>query len=271
MLILPTMRGVLRSPAVSMPAEATALIARMTTTPSTGRQALIGNLIAALKNAGVWPKLDAFYVHAAHDNQASRLNWISSSYTEVANGTITFTTDRGWAGDASTGYLDTGFNPATASSPNWVQNNACVGVWSRTVAGQASSCLGMSTGTGQMSILPRNGSNFSTLRVNDSATAQNGSTYGATVLDGSGYFVGNRPDANTQGLYRNSVALFNDGARPSAGAPGSANFVFGRFGAAGTGSALEGAAWHFGASLTTTEISAAYTALQTYMTAVGAA
>jgi hypothetical protein len=65
-------------------AEATALIARMTIAPNARRKRAIDTLIGALKTAGVWTKLDTFYVMAAHDAASARLNWISTSFNLTA-------------------------------------------------------------------------------------------------------------------------------------------------------------------------------------------
>ncbi|MEW6257105.1 MAG: hypothetical protein AB1592_14220 [Pseudomonadota bacterium] len=58
------------------PTQATALIARMTAAPSTARATAIGALVRSLASAGLWQKLDALYLLAAHDAQAARLNWV---------------------------------------------------------------------------------------------------------------------------------------------------------------------------------------------------
>lgn len=104
--------------------EARALFARMTTQPDIARKQRINSLIVSLKASGTWGKLDALYVLAAHDAQAARLNWIQNAYNLTPNGTVTFTPDVGYQGDGSTGYLDTGFNPATAGGKHSL-NDEC--------------------------------------------------------------------------------------------------------------------------------------------------
>lgn len=109
--------------------EASALFARFTSDPGSTRKGHINTLIAALKSASVWTKLDALYILAAHDSQAACRNWIADSYNLTATNSPTFTTDRGYTGNGSNAYLETGFNPATASSPKYVQDSASIGVW----------------------------------------------------------------------------------------------------------------------------------------------
>src|SRR4029077_6569907 len=58
------------------------------------------------------------------------LNLISTSYPAIPNSSPTFTVDRGY--NSSTGgapYIDTGFNPATASSPKYVRDSAHISMW----------------------------------------------------------------------------------------------------------------------------------------------
>jgi hypothetical protein len=112
--------------------DAITLIAAMTTAPDAARQQLISDHIVQLKADGVWALLDTYYVMAAHHEQASRLNWKSpGDFTLTVNGDMTFTTDRGWQGDGSTGYLDTGWIPAT-HGVNYTLIDASFGVYSRT-------------------------------------------------------------------------------------------------------------------------------------------
>lgn len=95
-------------------AEAIALIAAMATPPSSGRQQAITTCIGSLKAAGVWSKLDLLYVLAAADSQAAGLNWLNpSTFALSAVSSPTFTTDRGYTGNGTSSYLDTGWDIAT--------------------------------------------------------------------------------------------------------------------------------------------------------------
>ena len=103
-----------------------------TTPPDPTRKALINTLVKSLKAAGVWTKLDALYLFAAADAQAARRNWIQDLYNATAVSSPTFAADRGYTGDGAAAYLDTGFNPSTASSPKLTQNSAHASAWDRT-------------------------------------------------------------------------------------------------------------------------------------------
>src|SRR3569623_916049 len=122
-------------------AEATALFARMSVQPDATRMGLSDACITSLMSNGVWTKLECLWMPAAHDSQAGRLNWVSSGNTISAVGSPTFTTDRGYTTNGSTSYLDTNFNPSTASV--YALNGASVGCWCRTESAANSSLVEM--------------------------------------------------------------------------------------------------------------------------------
>ena len=92
--------------------ETAAIIAAMTVKPNAARTTAIDNLVYALKNGGVWAKLDVLYVLAAHHEQAGRINWKNpGTFDLTAGNSPSFTTDTGFTGSTSAPYpyLDTGF------------------------------------------------------------------------------------------------------------------------------------------------------------------
>lgn len=241
-------------------AEATALIARMSTAPNDTRKAQIDTLVGALKTAGVWAKLDALYVLAAADSQASLLNWLGSTFDATAVST-TFTADRGHTGNGTSAYISTGFNPTTATTPKFVQNSGHMSFWSRT-SGQSSN---VDMGNFNSLIVCRNGSNQTSHRINAAASGV------PSNLDGSGFFATSRTGtANVDNfLYRNGVAL---GGSNTSEAPNNSEIrVLGRGGASLSYSARECAAASIGGGLTAGEVTDFYNALNTYLVAVGAA
>lgn len=112
--------------------ETVDLVARFTSAPTGGRKVHIQKLIKALKDGGIWTKLDALYLFAAADSQAARLNWVADQYNITAVNAPTFTTDRGYAGDGASSHLNTNFNPATAVSPKFVRDSGHVSLSDRT-------------------------------------------------------------------------------------------------------------------------------------------
>ena len=83
------------------------------TLPSSGQQTLQNQLVVDLKAAGVWSKLDTFAVFATDGNSDFALiDWINlSQYTAVNS--PGFTTNIGFAGNGTSAYIDTNFNPST--------------------------------------------------------------------------------------------------------------------------------------------------------------
>jgi hypothetical protein len=114
-------------------ADAEALFARMATQPSDIGRILARGLISALKIKGYWSKLDFLYpmVSAKSDGDPDALlNWVSPSYTCTKVGNPQIVKGVGLqATGSSSDYLDTGFAPASASSPKYVQDSAFLGVY----------------------------------------------------------------------------------------------------------------------------------------------
>lgn len=128
-------QGVWRTvPSATGCAESTSFIAR-TSGMDTTHQTAFSTLICSLVSNGVWAKLDVLYVFATNSSANALLNLKSSSYAGTANGSPTFTADAGFLGvDASgTVYIDTGFNPNTASG-NYAANSKSLSAWSNTNA-----------------------------------------------------------------------------------------------------------------------------------------
>lgn len=231
-------------------------------TVSKGRQTLVYNLITGLKSDGVWSKLDRLWLFAA-ENTGSALTDLVTGALATATNSPSFTTDRGYTGNGSSSYINTGFNPTTASSPNFVQDSACMFVWNNTSGADAGAICGYSVASGsqQTRIFPQftNGSAF--WDINDNTpnnlvyTAATGlyivnrSASNATVFEVNNSSV----DSNTNA----SVAPTNDVFTALVGNGGSSY------------SARQCSGFGFGGKLTGTERGNLYSRLRTYMTAVG--
>ena len=81
------------------------------TAPSAAQQTLQNTLVTDLKTAGVWDKLDLFYVFATDgDSDYATLNWKApSSHQTTKVNSPTFTSNEGFNGDLTSSYLDTNF------------------------------------------------------------------------------------------------------------------------------------------------------------------
>lgn len=171
--------------------EALALFARMTTPPDARRKGLINTLIAGLKHAGVWSRLDAFYMLAAHTAQAACLNWVADAYNLAPVNNPAFEVDRGYTGNGINAYLDTGFNPVTAGG-KFSLNDAHLGVWCLTDTAEDRNDIGNFNAR----IFARNSGGAISGRMNDNsvplAAPAVSTSVGHTVLsrgDSQGYRI----------------------------------------------------------------------------------
>jgi len=239
-------------------AEATALVAAMSSPPDDARKAIIDTLVGALKTAGVWTKTELFYDLAAHDSQAARLNWISpgnNTLTEVNS--PTFAADQGYTGNGTTSYLSAGVNLSALTL--YLQNDAHAGVWFRTAGSVAKYGLGTDTGT----ILLVSGNLGATERLTRINTQTN-----LTSNDNitTGHVVAVRRDSANQFSYRNGAGEAT-GAQASEARTAAPVTILK---AGVTLSDQQILAAHLGGQLTSGEVTAYYNALAAYKTSVGA-
>jgi len=242
--------------------QALALFARMSPTPSPARKVLINQTIAALIGAGVWTKLDVLQIYAADAQANALLNWISSSYNSTAVNSPTFTADRGFTGDGVSAYLNTGY--AASSGPKWGQNDHSFGRWLRTGPGGGGMDLGAyEVGTLKSAYINSNvtGSYISL----DSGTQQliSSSPIGSVTI--------NRSSSGSFDIYKSGTFVSNVSAVSRGGSTLNMYVLAYNFDAvAATFSTNQIGAIYIGQALSAGEISALHTALQNYMTGVGA-
>lgn len=236
------------------------LFARMTTQPDDTRRILIDNTIRQLKAQGLWTGMTGLYLCAAHDTQAARLNWISSSYTMTAVGNLpTFTTDRGFQGNGVDQALDTGFVPGAEGV---LQDDHHLSVWSRSAAQIAASDVGNT----QLSIITRTNTDTINTRSANTTAATGAST------DGSGLFTVARNNAATYERYRNGASLASASQASAAFSGTNSVYFCGRSTGAVPGYGTRPlAAMSFGRYRSVADEAKLYTILAAYMTAVGAA
>ena len=253
---------------LNMDPAAKALFARMSVQPNDARKAVINNLIKSFKSSGFWAKSDCIYIVAAHDAQAARLNWKADQFNLTAVNAPTFTVDRGYAGNGTTSYLDTGFNGSTAGGL-FTQNSAHVGAWNRTSRAGADLCLlGIrASTTNYTNLFPRSSGNAFIGRVN-------GPTNHLSVAEteSKGHFLANRSGATAAEGYKNGASVVSNSAA-SVAIPNGNILLLARgvvSGSPDTFSTDQIAQASIGASLSGAEVTAMYNALLTYMSAVGA-
>lgn len=234
----------------------------------TTRKGLIDTCIRALITAGVWSKLDVLQMYASHASAAAPLNWKAPgvSRTAVLVGAVTFTADRGYTTNGTNNYVDTNFNPGGGDV--YAQNSAHFGIWTRTTTQFGSTPCGFVSANGGTSVNPRGTSDFVVARINTTnGTIQ---TTASGVTNASGHTFVNRSGAlatDTQ-VYKNGSALSLSSQVGASQAPLNGGFRVGNSNLAyGAG---EWSIHHSGSSLTAQNATDLYTALATYMTAIGA-
>jgi hypothetical protein len=225
------------------------------------RQNLVAALIAGMVFDGTWGPLDRLWLFA-NENSISSLTDIRGCTLATTSSGPAFATDRGFTGDGIASYIDTGFNPATASNPAFSANLGSLLLWSNTAASNANGAAGNSTGS--VSLYPNQGG-AAFFEINESAF---GNT--AAVVDGRGFYLANRSAGSGVGCeqgYKNGVQICTSGPS-STGVVNSSTFCLSTGGAFWAGQlACVGIGYAFSA----TDVLNIYNRLRTYMAAVGVA
>lgn len=249
-------------------ADAWGIITAMTNRPSYSRQTLIKNLVEALKAAAVWTKLDRLFILAAHDQQASLLDWKSRTTrltATTANSTSpVFTADRGWqgagAGTTVGGYLAGEFNAAVGTN-QMQQDSNHLAVWVQQASTPNAQGTYREAGGGQLLIACKNpAAVLWCMNMSSSADAP------AQTGDGTGFYAHTRQVSTGYTAYQdtNATAVTRASAAPASGA-----FHVLRGGSGYSNARVSAACW--GAGLSGAEVTALRDALHDYMVGVGAA
>lgn len=248
-------------------AEAEALAERFTTPPTDARKLLIDNLVGSLKSAGVWSKLDAFYVMAAETEQAGQRNWVKDAHNLNPVNSPTFTTDRGYDFNGTTQYLNTQYTPST-QAVQYALNSASAFVWCTEDVQADTYAMAVNGTGGLMGIIPRRNVNQYLSALNSSTVT--GTTTG-TVGDSKGLTHVDRSSSVLTTTYKDGTSATTNTV-VSAALPDFPIFLGARnvVGTPGSPDTRAQAAAGIGASLGSTAAAALHTALNTYLVAVGA-
>jgi hypothetical protein len=249
-------------------AHATAFLARTSGLDATHTNAYI-DLINGLDTDSLFAKFDWLHVYATQDSTTALLNLVSTNFNGTANGSPTFTADRGFTGtnNSTTIYINTGFNPTTASSSQYVQNSAHISAWSVTDVGTNGNPMigAFDSGANRESdIYPKFTDNNCYMRVN-----AGGGLGGVANATPTGHYLVERSSSVVMNGYKNaSSILFNSSASQP---PANLNQYTIGSNQSGTakGSPHQLAMASAGASLSSTEVTNFYNRLRTFMTAVG--
>jgi hypothetical protein len=240
----------------------TAIFTAFTTPPTGPRKTLICNTVTSLKTAGVWTLFDGLWMFAAADSQAATINWVNPTGTAAApTNSPSFTTDRGFAGDGTTSFVNTNFTPS--AGVNFTQTNAHFSIWDLTNRATNATQHGVSqTGSSPTAIGPFT---FSS-RLNDSV----GTSPSTTVSNG--HFLVSKTTGTIRNNYFNGSAL-NNGTGAVSGTRASIPIWIGGVNSNSaliSGSTDQISMASVGAALTSTQETAFYNTLLAYMQGVGA-
>jgi hypothetical protein len=232
-------------------------------TVSSAQMRRVSMLIRSLKSAGVWSSLDRLWLFAS-ENTTQALIDLKARATATAVNSPTFTASRGYLGNGSNAYIDSGFNASTAGG-NYVRDDASFGVWvetGHTNTGQAQGYIG------------NDETNFSHILQDDTAAV---GSVNANSADASFTFSTRLGLWHAQRTASNAQALFQNGASVAASSNASVALVnrnvfilaSNNGGVAYRPVAARIASAHIGKSLTAGQNAAIYSAERAYMTAVG--
>lgn len=201
--------------------ESRAIIDAMTVPPNMARRRLIDLTVRAFLGVGLWPLIDVIWLLGAHDEQAGRINWKDpGNFTCTVVNSVTFTADRGFAGDGVSGHLDTNWHAGT-HAVQFTQNNAHIGVYQRTGGSNGNEPFSQNNASARISVA--GGTGTSTRSLLNSATQINGASGGSSQpLHG----MARRADSSAVSILRDGLQVTSPTAATSTGF-GSGNMRFG--------------------------------------------
>lgn len=241
--------------------DARIIMASFTTPPTLARIGLINDAVLAAKAASIWTTIDGMWFLAAADAQAACINWKSpGTYDAVPFFAPTFAADRGYTGNGTNAYLETGISGFLGNT-QFVQNSGTLAAWSRKAGQDSGAILGESTVSGQATIWPRYTDDLIYTRLNAAADDTTANT------TGDGLFVLSRTGGNAVRLERNAVLISTYATASATPANRTFTILFG--GNYWSGQCAFG---FIGSGLTPTQMAALYNSVVLpYMVAVGAA
>jgi hypothetical protein len=225
------------------------------TLPTAANQANQNKLIVDLKSAGVWDKLDVFYMFAnTGSKEFALLNWKNpNSFNASAVGAALTWNSSGYVGGLLS-YLNTNYNPTT-NATNLAQNNVSMGLWKRTHDATAGKFMCGNSGAS---------SYFPSVSGNDVRLHHQSGTLSATfALSTTGLLILNRTASTAVSWSVNGSAT--SGTTAASVAPVNANYSVFTYGTA-TASTYLGqiSSFFLGASIVS-ETPAFYTAMNSYI------
>lgn len=190
-------------------------------TVSTTQKGYVDTLITGLKADSLFTIIDRLWLLAAENTQQANIDIVSLA-TWTAHGTMTRVSNGYTNGGAATDYLDTGFNPSTATSPHFVQNSASIFAYVQTssTVGYDGVAIGNgSDSSGGSRIFPRYTDGNYYGAINSAANTPSESGANANSM---GFYVETRTGSAATATYKNGSGILS--GTTASTAPNSANF-----------------------------------------------
>ena len=180
------------------------------TIPDVIQLAAQNTMVCTLVDAGLWAKLDIFYVMANGDSPNCDLNWKNpGTFTLNPIHFPLFTPWEGYTGDgngsgAGNDYIDTGWDPNT-NGVNYKLNDASYGVYIRNNTLDDGYAIGAESAAGNRFLFrPRSAGNALLAWINASLSS------GYANVSGSGFWIINRTASNATEIWQNKISRNTD-------------------------------------------------------------
>ena len=234
----------------------------LTTKPSAAIATAQNTMCCVLVDAGIWAKLDVFYLFAQTTNGAGEalINWkLPGSFDATAFNAPAFVALEGFTGDGASAYIDCNWNPAT-NGINYTLNDGMIGLYSRTNLAESNQDAGVIVGGDLIQIRLRSATDAAAWAVNDDGTE---GVAGET--DSRGLYIIQRTGVNAREGIRNLAAWGID-VRAVSGIPSGNMYVLARNnGGDEEWSGKQISFFFAGASLSAGERTNLQNAIETYM------
>jgi len=204
-------------------------------------------------------RLDGLWMLRAADSTVALLNLVQNSFNLTASGGITFTANSGVAGNGTTGFYDTGFNPSSAGG-QFTQNSANI----------AFCTTSNNIGSG-VPIGGEDGATFTEIFDVGAYDAFISNATGAVAgVAGAGLWAASRTTSTLITLYQNATSQATD-ATATTGITNANIFLLARNGngSADNFSTITVTMARIGASYSATDESNFRALIQSYMAAIG--
>lgn len=201
---------------ISYEAESVALFARFSGSYVSAELIAKDALIAALKGYSLWSTIDTLKIAAGSKNSSDALlNWKGTSYNSTVTGTLTYYTERGFAGFSTSNYLTDGFTPSSAGG-NFAQNSATLAVYNLGDGQSSNVAIGGNSASNatHSQIVLRNTSNQ--VAITNNAGSTQTISAANTAYTAAGLTTNTRTASNAIAAYKGSASVAT-GATASTG------------------------------------------------------